>query len=434
MYRNFKETLRQWEADDAKKPLLVVGARQTGKTYIIEEFLKETYPDSFCINLERQNEYISIFEGDLTPQVLIKNMEQLAGRRIGPGTPIFIDEIQQSERAVTALKYFCEDPEPYRVIGAGSLLGVKLARFQSSFPVGKVMIRYMYPMTFFEFLQAYGEELLMEGIREHYKKRTPMPASIHAKALRLYNEYLLTGGMPEAIHNHIERGLDPARDRKFFEDLITAYFADMTRYTLSPAEGVKIMETYNSIPRQLSKENPKFKYKDIRPYANKRDFSSSLDWLKTSGMVYKVNRLDEVMLPLKAYISLSGEKVYLSDVGILSYLTGLKLHDLSADVPNIYKGAVTENYVVQQLISCGCDIFYYKPSESMEIDIITEINGKIIPIEIKSGRHKRSVSLKNYREKYKPEQAIRLSENNFGYDDGLFSVPLYAAVCIPNPR
>ena len=411
--------------------MLVVGARQVGKTYLIEQFCRETYKDYLTINLEKQKEYISVFEGNLDAETILRNIEQLAGRRITEDCTIFIDEIQQSERAVTSLKYFCEAKKEYRIIGAGSLLGVKIARFENSFPVGKVQISHMYPLDFEEFLLACGEEPLRDGIAAAFLSRQALPQGVHEKALRLYHDYLFVGGMPEMAAEYIEQNKNTTEmDDTLYDNLQTAYLADMTRYTQSPAEGVKITEVYASVPRQLAKENPKFKYKEIRQYANKRDFAGALDWLAASGLVYAVCKLTLPQPPLKGYMDADSRKIYLSDVGILRHAAGLKMRDMQTDTHNIYKGAVTENYVVQQLVSSDRELYYYKPSESMEIDLILDLEDGIVPVEIKSGRNKRSTSLKNYREKNNPPYALRLSELNFGETDGLRAVPLYAAWCI----
>lgn len=435
MYRKFYQTLLEWDHNKKRKPLLVIGARQVGKTYLIEQFCKDTYEDCFTINLERQKEYISAFEGDLSPETILRNLEQLSGRRIDERCTIFIDEIQQSERAITSLKYFCEAPEDYRIIGAGSLLGVKLSRFEASFPVGKVQLCYMHPMDFEEFLIACEEEPLRDGILEACKTSRALVQGVHEKALRLYRDYIFIGGMPEMVSAYKENdGRISAVDDTLYDALQTAYLADMTRYTRSPAEGVKITDVYQSVPRQLARENPKFKYKEIRPYANKRDFSSSVDWLIASGLVISVGKVDLPKPPLQGYADSGSCKLYLSDIGILRHTTGLKMRDMLPETHNIYKGAVTENYVVQQLSASGYRLYYYKPSASMEIDLVLDTEDGIIPIEIKSGRHKRSTSLKNYCEKYRPPYAIRISELNFGEAGGLRSLPLYAAWCIGEKR
>ncbi len=433
MFRNFYEKLKEWDASENRKPLLVMGARQVGKTWIIKEFCEEKYGDYIYLNLERREDVSSIFDSTLEPSEIIKYLEQLLDRKIGDDTPLFIDEIQKSERAITSLKYFCESDNGRRVIGAGSLLGVKLARFESSFPVGKVDIKTLYPMDFEEFLIACGEEVLLHGIREACDKMKALPAGIHEKALRIYHDYLMIGGMPEAVADYLRHEKNVILfNNSIHENLRLAYLADMTKYTTSAAEGVKITEIYQSIPRQLAKENPKFKYNEVRPRANKRDFSAPLDWLIASGLVIAVKKLDTPLSPLKAYESESSEKIYLSDAGLLGNMCGLKYRDLLPDANNIYKGAVIENYVVEEFKARGRNLNYFKPSDSMEIDLVYDDGSDIVPVEIKSGRHKRSTSLKNYIDKYKPAYAIRISERNFGEMDGVRSLPLYALWCMGN--
>ena len=431
MYRRFYNELLEWKNMKNRKPLLVIGARQVGKTWLIMDFCEKEFDDYLYLNLELQEDVLSVFNDTLDPKMIIKNLEQLLGRTIDPETMIFIDEIQQSERAITSLKYFCEAKEDYRIIGAGSLLGVKLARFESSFPVGKVDIRHMYPMDFEEFLLACDQIPLRDGIRESYDGSKAFPEGIHQKALGLYHDYLIVGGMPEAVSNYIDNNCDVMRmDKRFYENLILAYQADMAKYTTSAAESIKISEVYQSVPKHLSRENPKFKYNEVREHANRRDFKAPLDWLVASGMVISVKKLDEIRIPVNAYQNESSEKIYLSDVGLLASVCHFKPGDLMSDAPNIYKGAVVENYVVQEFLTRGHNLNYYMPSESMEIDLILETDDGVIPVEVKSGRHKRSTSLKNYTEKYKPKYAIRTSELNFGLVNGIKSVPLYAVWCV----
>lgn len=431
MYRNFYQVLAEWEKKQRPEPLMIVGARQTGKTWLIRKFCEETYGDYIYINLEAEQDMVSVFDGNLDPDTILRKMGQLLGRKIDASIPIVLDEIQVCERAITSLKYFCEAEENYRIICAGSLLGVKLERFESSFPVGKVRIAKMYPMDFEEFLLACGEEMLRDGIKEAYETKTPLAEGIHTKALQLYQDYLFVGGMPQMVKEYILNdknavGTDPL----ILKNMQLSYLADMTKYIRSPAEGVKITEVYQSIPRQLAKENPKFKYSEVRPRANKRDFIGPIDWLTASGMVYRICKAEAPFSPLKGYENRASFKIYLSDVGILRSMCGIHYSELLPDSHNIYKGAITENYVVQQMIARGKDLYFYKPSESMEIDLLIEVQDRIIPVEIKSGRHKRSRSLNNYLEKYHPDFAIRISGFNFGFQEGIFSVPLYAAWCI----
>ena len=431
MERKFIRLLKQWEEQKSPEPLMVTGARQVGKTCLLKQFCEENYEDYVYVNLEEQRDCLSAFEGNLNPEAIIRTLEQLLGRAIGKGTAIFFDEIQQSEKAITSLKYFCESPHNYRVLCAGSLLGVKLVRFESSFPVGKVRVKRMYPMDFEEFLLACGEEALRDGIAMAAKSMKPLPDGVHQKALRLYHDYLFTGGMPRMVQEYLARDKNVMHmDRENFQNLQLAYLADMSKYTTSPAEGVKIVEVYNSVPRQLARDNPKFKYSEVRPRATRRDFQAPVDWLTASGMVYRVNKLEAPLIPLKGYEDAESFKIYLSDTGLLINMCALPYQTLLSETHNIYKGSVIENYVVQQLTAKGKALYYFKPSESMEIDLVWEEEGQIVPAEIKSVRHKRSTSLKNFREKYHPLKAFRFSELNFGESDGLLSVPLYACFCI----
>lgn len=431
MYRKFIETLRQWEANNTKEPILVTGARQVGKTWLIKEFCSKEYDDHLYLNFESEPQLASIFESSLDPKEIIRRLGVFAGRPVSSQTALIFDEIQKCEKAVTSLKYFCEAEENYRVIGAGSLLGVKINRFESSFPVGKVKVVNLPPMDFEEFLLASGEGLLAEEIRNSYAKMQKLPELLHDKAIRLYHDYLYVGGMPRCINDYVQNGCDISYfDRELQGNIILAYTADMSKYTSGAAESVKIREIYDSVPRQLARENPKFKYKDIRGNANKRDFYLPLDWLVSSGIVIKVVKAELPQNPLKAYENESIFKVYMSDVGLLSFASGVNYKSFISTEDNIFKGAVTENYVIQSLAAQGRSLFYYKPDESMEIDILLEDGDSVIPVEIKSGRHKRSTSLKNYNNKFVPQKMIRISENNFGQADNLISIPLYAVFCI----
>lgn len=431
MERKFIKILQEWDKNQIKEPMMVIGARQVGKTWIVREYLENNYSEYIYINLEEQPELISAFEGNLSPDNILRNLSILLGKDIDFKIPIFIDEIQQSERAITSLKYFCEAKENYRVIVAGSLLGVKINRFQTSFPVGKVQIVHMYPMDFEEFLLACGEEKLRDMIKEAYDTMSPIPSGIHEKALNLYHDYLVVGGMPQMVVNFVDNGKNIMKaNRNLLDFLRLAYLADMSKYVNNAPETAKITAIYESIPRQLARENPKFKYKDVSANAVKRDYYTPIDWLVSSDMIIKLNRLESPNLPLKGYENPDSFKIYLSDVGLLSSICQLGVRELLSDTNNIYKGAVIENYVIEQLRCNKKDLYYYKPTESMEIDLIIEIDDEIIPIEIKSGRHKRSVSLDNYRKKYNPSYAIRFSENQFGYTNQIKSVPLYAVFCI----
>lgn len=431
MYRKFIKELETWEETKATEPLMVIGARQIGKTWLIDRFCRSTYKNYVYINLEERADCRTAFDGNLDPAGVLRNLSIILGRNIDSDCALFIDEIQVCERAIESLKYFCEAPKNYRVLCAGSLLGVKLNRMSSSFPVGKVRIHNMHPMDFEEFLLAGDEQLLTDAIRESAVTLKPLPNGIHNKAMSLYQDYLLVGGMPKAVENYLNNGKNISRlDNEIYNNLKFAYLADMSRYVSNGTETTKIHAVYESVPRQLARSNPKFKYTEIARYANRRDYAAPIDWLDASGMIIKVNKLDAVRSPLGGYVNSDSFKIYLSDTGMLANMCGLKPRDIMLNADNEYKGAVTENYCMQQFVASDIKMYYFKPSDSMEIDAVFDDGENIVPVEIKSGRHKRSVSLNNYIDKYSPAYAIRISEHNFGKTDRLLSIPLYAAYTI----
>ena len=431
MYRKFIKELETWEGNQVGDPLMVIGARQIGKTWLIDQFCRRTYKNYIYINLEERADLRSAFDGNLDPVEILRNLSIILGRNIDKDCTLFIDEIQECERAIESLKYFSEATDNYRVLCAGSLLGVKLNRMSSSFPVGKVRIHHMHPMDFEEFLLACDEPLLTEAIREASVSVKALPEGIHDKAMNLYRDYLLVGGMPKAVENYLNVEKNISRlDNEIHNNLRFAYLADMSRYVANGTESTRIHAGYESVSRQLARTNPKFKYTEIARYANKRDYSTPIDWLDASGMIIKVNRLDAVRSPLGGYVNNDSFKIYLSDTGMLANMCGLKPRDIMLNADNEYKGAVTENYCMQQFVASGIKVYYFKPSDSMEIDAVFDDGDNIVPVEIKSGRHKRSVSLKNYMEKYSPAYAIRISEHNFGKKDKLISIPLYATYTI----
>lgn len=431
MYRKLIHEIEAWEKASTPEPLMVIGARQVGKTWLLKEFCQSQYSDWLYINLEEQSSIQSVFDGDLSPGTILRNLSILIGRKITENTALFLDEIQVCERAITSLKYFCEAKENYRVITAGSLLGVKMNRFSSSFPVGKVHICHLYPLDFEEFLLGCGEDLLRDSIQEAFVKIHPLPNAIHEKALQLCYDYMIVGGMPQAVLGYLDKNKDISSfPRDIHRNLIMTYLADMTKYVRSPYETEKISQVYQSVPRQLAKENPKFKYNLVRSTANRRDFDAPIDWLKTAGMVLQIMALEAPLTPLKGYVKESSFKLYLSDVGLLSALSDVRPRDLIPEQDNLYKGPIAENYIAQQLIVQRDSLYYFKPSESLEIDLIEDDGTHIVPVEIKAGRHKKSRSLQNYIEKYHPEYAIRISALNFGKADRLFSIPLYSVFCL----
>ena len=287
MYRKIEEDLKKWQKD-YKMPLMLIGARQTGKTYILEEFCKNNFPNYIYINLDKEENIRDIFTETIDPDKIIEKIEILKNINISiEDTIIFLDEIQVSERAITSLKYFCESDKPYKIVCAGSLLGVKINRFKSSFPVGKVTIKYLYPMDFEEYLIALGEDKLINEIKEHYETNEALIKPIHEKAIMLYKNYLVLGGMPAVINNFIDSGCNLAYvNFEIQEQIITSYLADMNKYTEN-SEGIKNNQIYNSIPKELARVNNTFKYSIVDKDARKIRYESSLDWLLASNMILK---------------------------------------------------------------------------------------------------------------------------------------------------
>ncbi len=432
MKRLFEDTLMKWKNNGMKKPLMVIGARQTGKTYTIEKFIFENFEEHLSFNIEKEERIRDIFEKSIDAEVIIKELELYIGKNIDlDKTVIFFDEIQESERLITSLKYFCESKLPFKIICAGSLLGVKLKRLKSSFPVGKVTIEYMYPLNFEEFLLATGKEMLRDKIKECYKTMTPLPDFAHEDALKLYRLYLCVGGMPEAVDNFVNNGLDIFKfDFKILSNIRESYVADMKKYVDNKSESVKIEKVYYSIPEQLAKENKNFQYSILEKNARGRKYRNPIEWLMASKLVLIANNVKRVEIPLKVFADENSFKLYLSDVGLLLNLSEIKYNEVLMDEDFIFKGVITENYVAQELIRQFPSLYYWTSDRDAEVDFLIHTNDGIIPIEVKSGINNKSKSLNVYIEYNKPKYAIRLSTRNFGFENNIKSIPLYATFCI----
>lgn len=432
MKRGFEVTLKNWQALGMNKPLMVIGARQIGKTYTIDKFCKENFENYLYFNLEKDVEITTIFEKTLKPEEIIRAIEVRLEHSIDiNNTVIFFDEVQVSERFITSLKYFCESDVNYKIICAGSLLGVKLNRFNSSFPVGKVVLEHMYPMNFKEFLMALGQNMLIEEIEYHYQNMTQMDNDLHEKALLLYKHYLIVGGMPEAIKNYIDCNQNVVDlDREIVKMIVDTYIGDMNKYTINKNESIKIEKVYMSIPRELAKDNRKFQYTLIEESANKRKFETAIDWLNSGAMILSCYNTEKVEVPLKAYLNYNTFKVYYSDVGILNSICDIRLSDIINDTDFMFKGAIAENYIAEELNSMDIPLIYWKSKGNAEIDFLLTTSDGIIPIEVKASKRTQSKSLNVYIQEYKPKYAIRISAKNFGFKNNIKSIPLYAAFCL----
>jgi len=428
MKRKIYSDLQKWKNTGMQKPLMIIGARQIGKTYIIREFCKTEFKKNIYINLFEQPEIVKIFAQEISTQEKFNRMKIYLDIDIDvENTIIFFDEIQESEELISCLKYFNESEEPYKIICAGSLLGVKLKRLKSAFPVGKVKMLNMYPMDFEEFLMANDNKGLIDEIKKCYNENTPMDSVLHEKALSLYRLYLCVGGMPEAIKNLIQNNNDIMKfDKSIIQDIINSYLDDMNKYVQNKAESIKIEAIYKSIPLQLGNQSNKFQYGKISSNARKRDYEIALDWLTSSTMVHKCSLLNKPEIPPLAFIINDHFKLYLSDVGILLNLLKIKYNDIILDRLLQYKGIIAENYVATQLLINEHNLMYWESGNTAEIDFIIYNDDGIIPIEVKANDNVYSQSLKLYMKRYNPKYVIRISTKNFGFENNIKSIPLYA--------
>lgn len=432
MYRIFEKKLINWKNSGMEKPLMVIGVRQIGKTYTIQKFIKENFEEYIYFNLEKEEYLREIFEKTIDSEKIMDEIELYIGKKIDISkTILFFDEVQVSEKFIVSLKYFCESKRPYKIICAGSLLGVKINRFNDSFPVGKIQMEHMYPMSFEEFLIALNKEMLLEKIKESYENMIPLPTFAHEEALLLYKRYLCVGGMPEAVKNFISNESDILKyDSNILSNIIDMYIADMNKYVKNSLETVKIEKVYKNIPVQLAKDKKTFKYNLIEANARKRMYEHPIEWLISSGMILNSNKIKKAEIPLKVYQDEEYFKLYLSDVGILVAMSEIRFNDLILDKTFSFRGAITENYVAQEFTANDISLYYWTYGRNAQVDFIIYNNDGIIPVEVKSGDNVRSTSLKFYINENKPKYSIRLSTRNFGFENNIKSIPLYAAFCI----
>ena len=430
MRRKIEMQLLAWKKQGAeRKPLIINGARQVGKTYILQKFGQNAFKNMVYVNLETNLAVASFFDDNISPEKLIRYLESISGQPIIPGeTLIVLDEIQSCERALTALKYFAEETPEFHVAAAGSLLGVAINRKRYSFPVGKVETMTLLPFDFEEYLWAQGEMKLIEEIRFCYETMQALPAALHQKAIERYREYLIVGGMPAAIKIFLESG-SFLNVPTVQNELMDNYIADMAKYA-STAESVKIRACYQSIPAQLAKENRKFQYKVVQRGGSATLFGASIDWLMQAGVVLKCQRVQTAMHPISVYADLSAFKLYMGDVGLLSMKSGISQQTILTGESNRFMGAVTENYVAQQLVAGGHPLYYWESGNTAELDFLLQKENQIIAVEVKKGKKVRSRSLSVFLKEYPTAHAIRLSLKNFGEENGMKAVPLYAAFCI----
>lgn len=425
MYRTAIEKLLKWKQSKYRKPLIIEGARQVGKTWLMKEFGKTAYADTVYINFDSNSRMSELFSSDLDTDRLIRGLELYIGRKIDPNNSLLIfDEVQEVPRALTSLKYFYENAPEYHIVCAGSLLGIALHP-GTSFPVGKVDFLKLYPLSFKEFLMATDREQFAELLDSRDFQMITVFKETYIDALKLY---YYVGGMPEAVQSF--------RDNKDFNEvreiqkrILEAYEQDFSKH--APNEIVpRLRMLWNSIPSQLAKENKKFIYGLIREGARAKDYETAIMWLTDCGLVHKVSRVNAAHIPLKAYEDLKAFKLFVVDVGLLGCMTGLHQHTL-LEGNNLFiefKGALTEQYVCQQLKTIDdLDVYYYTNDRgSSEVDFVVNTGEKIIPVEVKAEVNLKAKSLKTYQEKYSPEVCIRTSMTDYKKEEWLINLPLYA--------
>lgn len=431
MYRKISGYLENWKNSAYRKPLILQGARQVGKTYSILEFGRTHYENVAYFNFETDPNLNNTFDESISPDYLIPILSHIAGQTIvKEETLIVFDEVQLCERALTSLKYFCEDAPEYHIIVAGSLLGVAVNRAKFSFPVGKVDMKTLYPMDLEEFMLASGEDVLIKKIRKCFVKDSPMPSALHDAAMLLYRQYLVIGGMPECVAQFVETK-NHILVRHTQDTILVSYLNDMSKYN-NRNEIKKTRLAYDNITVQLSKKNTRFQYKLITKGGRASEFENAIEWLSLSGIVSQVYRVEQIMKPLENYRDIDAFKIYVSDPGLLCAKKDLNSDDIlwMAEELNDFKGGMTENYVNTQLIANGYSTYYWQSKRGAEIDFVIQRDGQLIPIEVKSADNTKAKSLNVYMNTYDPAYAIKLSAKNFGFEFGKKTVPLYAAFCI----
>ena len=427
MKRNLYQNLLEWKSSHRRKPLLLQGARQVGKTWLINEFGKKEYKEYIYLNFEQTPNLKTLFINELSPQKIIENIGLLLGKKVNSeNTLICFDEIQNCQEALSSLKYFQEQAPEYHLIAAGSLLGVSLGK-TSSFPVGKVNFLTLYPLSFAEYLEAIGEQLLVEK----GALLQTLPEVLHEKMLELLKMYFFLGGMPEVVRDYIENQ-DIKAARQIQNDILKAYQRDFSKYS-NPSQALKVTEIWQSVPFQLAKENKKFTYSEVKNNARAAAYEQSIEWLKNAGLVHVVPQIRVAKLPISGYADSSKFKIYMLDTGLLGALL-----NLSSDIilkPNElfleYNGAFVENYTCLELIkTLEQDIFYWSSEREAEVDFVFQWENDIYPLEVKSGLNRNTKSLRIYADKFQPKLLLRTSPRNFIQSDDFINIPLYGLLGI----
>ncbi|MCF8380109.1 MAG: ATP-binding protein [Bacteroidales bacterium] len=426
MKRNAYNDLISWKNSVKRKPLVLQGARQVGKTYLVKEFGKREYKNLYYLNFEQDPNLSNLFEPSLNPEIIINNISLYIGVKIiAEDTLLFFDEIQIAPRVLTSLKYFQEQAPDFHIIAAGSFLGVSIGN-ESSFPVGKVNFLTLYPMSFTEYLTEVGEDLFIESLGS-LEIITPFPEGIHNKMLSHLKLYLFLGGMPEVINDY-SQNKNIVSVRSIQTDILNAYEKDFSKYT-DKNQAIKTSDFWNSIPNQLARENKKFKYKDIKKTARSIMYEQTIEWLRKAGLVHLAYNVETPKIPLSGYADFSKFKVYMHDVGLLA--AKLNISSDQIVMPDAlfrdFNGAFIENFIAQELASTGKNqLFYWTSRSDAEIDFLLESNQNIFPLEVKSGTSRNTKSLQSYASKNNPDKIFRTSPRNLIQSGNFVNIPLYA--------
>lgn len=423
MERFIMKQLIEWKQSKYRKPLILRGARQIGKTYILKEFGSKYYEDIAYFNFDHDEDLYNIFTNTKDPKRILEQLVFTCGKAIKPEkTLIIFDEIQECPNALNSLKYFNEEANEYHIACAGSLLGIRLSH--TSFPVGKVEFLDMMPMTFSEFLLADNCENLVEYMKS-IKNIENIPDIFFNQLVEKLKAYFIVGGMPEVVNSWVNEK-DIQRVNKIQENILLAYESDFAKHT-TDSEANKISLIWNSIASQLAKENKKFLYQTIKEGARAREYEGALNWLNDANLIYKVHNVTKNSMPLVAYNDLSAFKIYLNDVGLLRRMTNLDSKIVIEDnkLFEEFKGALTENYVLNMLINVFKTVPNYFTFDRYEIDFIIQNKNEIVPIEVKSGTSTNNTSFTKYNQNNKPKIAIRFSLNNLKKDDNVINIPLF---------
>lgn len=431
MYREVTEKLIEWKNNANKKPLLMTGVRQCGKTYIIKEFAQENFKNFIYINFEESEKLSAIFDYDYDVNRIVHELEQHLKTKIVAGdTCVFMDEIQECPRAITALKYFCENMRELHLICAGSLLGVAIREKQISFPVGKVNRLELYPMNFKEFAMACGRTDFIQ-VFENWAVDRAIPDLYSVQMKKLLKEYYVVGGMPEAVKTWVESG-SVEEVEQIQNDILKDYADDLSKHA-PEGDVVKIRWIWDSIPVQLAKENRKFIFSHVKEGKRSADLEDALQWLVDAGLVSKLYMVENPESPLSGFADKTYFKVYMCDVGLLRVKSKVDSETIMEENPSYirFKGAFTENYVLNELISSGLEPYFWHSGNTAEIDFIYESKGNLIPVEVKSADNTQAKSYKLFCEKYKPKTGFKLSQKNIAEnllgETRTYCIPLYLA-------